>query len=216
MRIRTAIRIVFVITVFYPLFSKAENDKSFFGYPTDISVDGIQSDYKKLIEKCGENPSNIRLQSEVDWKYNHDEESSNVAEYSCKLKDGVNFHFLKDETGKWKIWKISKHRLDTSVARVVSDLEKKVGQAIKLTFEFINDNMGVEYRFRTNFRDGEIRGSALEPYMKLKPDTLSMKSGSIEYFEARPLVRLIDQTKNTKKQEEAKKTEKLNKSASGI
>lgn len=215
--IRCCCLYTFVISVIMAGGSSFGDSKNlFFDMPVDISLKQLRAQYSKSILKCEEVQNFTRLKSELTWHHDQDEDSPEGTEYTCELKNRLTYSFLKDKKGEWVVWKIAKYGLDKSVSKTKSDLEIKVGKQIQLVSESINENTGIQYRFRINFFGGEIRGEAVEPYLKKEPEKLSMVDGSVEYVNTSLLGELVRATESLEKQKANKKTEEINKGGSGI
>lgn len=192
-------------------------EDSFFGILPEVDLEKFKSINSKEIISCADYGkfSSIRLQSEITWKYNHDEDSTDVPQVECKLKNNLRALFAKVGS-QMKLWSLSKTQIDKSVTKVVGDLEKKVGLKVKISAESINDNMGVEYRFKTPFRNGEIRGNAVAPYQKTSVDELSMKSNSVDFVIPATLKEIQSSENQKKAQESNKNKNKINSGDTGI
>lgn len=193
------------------------SDDSFFGVIPEVDLEKFKSINSKEIISCADYGkfSSIRLQSEISWKYNHDEDSTDVPQVECKLKNNLRVLFARVGS-QMKLWSISKTQIDKSVTKVVGDLEKKVGVKIKVSVESINDNMGVEYRFKVPFRNGEIRGNAIAPYQKTSADELSLKSNSVDFVIPATLKEIQYSETQKKAQESNKNKNKINSGDTGI
>jgi hypothetical protein len=192
-------------------------DDAFFGVITEVSLESFKAINSKELISCADYGkfSSIRLQSEITGRYDHDEDSTDVRQVECKLKNNLRALFAK--TGnQMKLWSLSKTQIDKSVTKVMGDLEKKLGSKIKITAEGINDDMGVEYKFKAPFRNGEIRGNAIAPYQKISADLLSMKSNSVDFVIPATL-KEIQSIENQKRNQESNKSKnKLNSGDTGI
>jgi len=192
-------------------------DDLFFGIAPEVDLEKFKSINSKEIISCADYGkfSSIRLQSEISWKYNHDEDSTDVPQIECKLKNNMRALFAK-VSSQMKLWSLSKTQIDKSVTKVISDLEKKIGSKVKVSSEGINDNMGVEYRFKVLFRNGEIRGNAIAPYQKTSVDELSMKSNSVDFVIPSTLKEIQSFENQKRIQESNKNKNKLNSGDTGI
>lgn len=195
----------------------AASNELFFGISPEIDLPKFKSTNAKEIISCADYGkfSSIRLQSEILWKYDRDEDAVEVPQVECKLKSNLRALFAK--TGnQMKLWSLSKTQIDKSVTKVIGDLEVKVGTKIKVSAESINDNMGVEYRFKVPFRNGEIRGNAVAPYQKTSADELSMKSNSVDFVVPATLKEIQSLENQKRNQESNKNKNKLNSGDTGI
>ena len=192
-------------------------DDAFFGVIPETNLESFKSINSKELISCADYGkfSSIRLQSEISGRYNHDEDSTDVQQVQCKLKNNLRAMFAK-AGNQMKLWSLSKTQIDKSVTKVIGDLEKKIGSKVKISSEGINDNMGIEYKFKVLFRNGEIRGNAVSPYQKISADELSMASNSVDFIIPATLKEIQSIVNQKRNQESNKSKNKLNSGDTGI
>ena len=193
--------------------------ESFFGLEVEKTMSAFKSNNGNKITKCEDRhkfSSEIRLKSEVTGKYDDDERQTPTVQIECSMGESLKAYFIKVQNDML-LWKISKWNLNKSILKVARDLEEKTSSKIKIDAESVNENMGVQYTFKTPLAGGEIRGRAVSPYSKQGPDLVTMAdSGEVDLIIVAPLKKILVEQERKEAELKNKEKSKINSGETGI